>query len=436
MRSWSRHRAWESSRTSSRSSTCSSTSSGSDRPADRKPFCAVNQDGAMTGALRRCILALAIAALGSACTAAPAAPPVVRTDSAGIEIVRNTGEDSALEWSFEPVVRLGGADEGPQSFYRLSYSLIEVDRRGNLHVLDAASHRVLVFSADGRHLRTLGRKGSGPGELEWPAALDVSAGGTVSVRDISKPGLVQWDSAGTALTSEPLSISLYSDFSLVGNALVAPVRAPPSDDQVSRERLLVMRATDTTEIAVLALPTPAMLDFGCVGIMLPPRFSPSLVWGADERRIAVAVDVGYDVRLVEGEQESRIRREMPAREVTREMAIQDIGEGMTVGFGGAAPPCKVQPDVLIERQGFAPVLPAIGAIALSPDGSIWIRRGDIEGEPRIIDIFDAEGVYRGTLPPDSPFPAAFTPAGEIVAIEKDAMDIDHLVVYHVHRGSR
>lgn len=390
----------------------------------------------MTGAFRRFIPTVAIASLSAACTAAPAAPPVVRSDSAGVEIVRNTGEDSALEWSFEPVVRLGGADEGPQSFYRLSPSAIGVDRRGNLHVLDAASHRVVVFSADGQHLRTLGGKGSGPGELEWPATLDVSAGGTVSVRDISKPGLVQWDSAGTALTSEPLSTPFYADFSLVGDALVASLPPPRSDDQVSRERLLVMRAADTTEIAVLARPTPAMLDFGCVGIMLPPRFAPSLVWDADERRIAVAVDTGYDLKLVEGAKESRIRRELPAREVTREMAIQDIGEGMTVGFGGGAPPCKVQPDVLIERQGFAPVLPAIGAIALSPDGSIWIRRGEIEGEPRIIDIFDAEGVYQGTLAPDSPFPAAFTPAGEIVAIERDAMDIDHLVVYRVHRGSR
>jgi hypothetical protein len=377
--------------------------------------------------------ALTLAALMAACSTAPGAPLVERSDSAGIEIVRNLGGDRPLGWTFEPVLRLGGADEGPESFYRLSPSMIGVDGRGNLHVLDAANHRVVVFTPEGEHLRTLGRKGGGPGEIDFPSTMDVAADGTISVRDISKPALVQWDSAGELLSAEPLTIPLYSRFARVGDALVAPLAEPRSEEGVMRERLSVMRAADTSHVAVLARPLPAMLDFGCVGIMLPPRFAPELVWDADESRVAVAVEVLYDLLLVEGERQLRIRRELPAREVTREMAIQDIGEEMTVGFGGGRPPCKIPADLVLERQGYAPVLPAIGTIALSPDGSIWVLRRAIKGEPRIIDLFDAEGVYLGTLPSDSPFPAAFTPDGDILAIDKDEMDIDHLVIYRIQR---
>jgi hypothetical protein len=88
----------------------------------------------------------------------------------------------------------------------------------------------------------------------------------------------------------------------------------------------------------------------------------------------------------------------------------------------------------VEKQGFAPVLPLVGALTLAPDGSLWVRRGMVKGDAPVIDVFDPEGTYLGTLPPGSPFPTAFTPRGDVVAIEKDDLDVDHLVVYRVVRG--
>ena len=89
---------------------------------------------------------------------------------------------------------------------------------------------------------------------------------------------------------------------------------------------------------------------------------------------------------------------------------------------------------MVEKQGHAPVLPAVGEIALAPDRSIWVRRGSVKGEDPIVDVFDGDGTYLGTLPPGSPYPATFLPDGSVVAIERDEMDIDRLVVYRVQRG--
>lgn len=89
-----------------------------------------------------------------------------RRDSAGAVLVENTGSDRPLAWDFEPVLRLGGASEGPESFYRVGPGVAAVDGGGRIHVLDEESHRVVVFDAAGRHLRTPGGRGAERDELD------------------------------------------------------------------------------------------------------------------------------------------------------------------------------------------------------------------------------------------------------------------------------
>lgn len=372
----------------------------------------------------------------AACSpSADAARRVVREDSAGVAIVRNLAPDRTLAWSFEPALRLGGADEGPESFYQLSSSSIGVDGRGNLHVLDAANHRVVVFSPTGEHLRTLGRRGGGPGEMEMPFIVSVEADGTVHVRDMSKPAMVSWTPDGEPITTEPLQIGVYGPYSVSGDALITTVGGPGAEEGQVRTRLLVMRPGDTTEVAALVEPVAKVVDFGCVAMNAPPHFTPRIVWDADGARVAATAGVSYEVRVVDAGRVTSIRRALEPRPTTREMALQDLPEGITVRFAGAAPDCKVAAEVVIERQGYAAVLPSIRRISLAPGGEVWVERNHIKGETAPIDVFAANGEYLGTLPADSPFPAAFTPGGDVVSIESDEMDVDRLVVYRLVRAA-
>ena len=45
------------------------------------------------------------------------------------------------------------------------------DDRGELYVVDAAAHNIKVLGSDGRLLRILGKRGDGPGELNFPCAI-------------------------------------------------------------------------------------------------------------------------------------------------------------------------------------------------------------------------------------------------------------------------
>ena len=88
-----------------------------------------------------------------------------------------------------------------------------------------------------------------------------------------------------------------------------------------------------------------------------------------------------------------------------------------------------------RQQGFAPYLPAIGQVAIAPDGGLWVERYGVGDGPHTIDVFDAAGRYSATLPEGAPFPVGFLPGGRILVSERDAVDVERLVVRTIDLGS-
>ena len=48
---------------------------------------------------------------------------------------------------------------------------VQVGAGGEIFVLDGKIGQVKVYGPDGRHLRTIGKKGQGPGELQSPSRM-------------------------------------------------------------------------------------------------------------------------------------------------------------------------------------------------------------------------------------------------------------------------
>jgi hypothetical protein len=68
---------------------------------------------------------------------------------------------------------LGGPEaQGDDVFGQISD--VVVDEAGSLYVLDRRNDHVKVFDASGKYLRTIGRRGQGPGEFEGPLNLSLS----------------------------------------------------------------------------------------------------------------------------------------------------------------------------------------------------------------------------------------------------------------------
>lgn len=91
---------------------------------------------------------------------APDGTQVVADTVDGVPRVRNAGP--APIWLIEPELTLGGGAAG-EGFGRIVS--VVADSAGLIYAADGLDERIHVLGADGRPLRTLGRRGAGPGEF-------------------------------------------------------------------------------------------------------------------------------------------------------------------------------------------------------------------------------------------------------------------------------
>jgi hypothetical protein len=102
----------------------------------------------------------------------------------GVIVVRNPakpmlGEDACF---VEEDLSIGSP--GSLGEHALSEIMdVAVDKEENIYVLDSKEARIQVFNKAGRYLRTIGRKGQGPGEMQFPRNISITARNEILVND-------------------------------------------------------------------------------------------------------------------------------------------------------------------------------------------------------------------------------------------------------------
>lgn len=359
---------------------------------------------------------------------------VARADSAGIEIVTTAGPDRTLDWQVEEVLTIDSESTEAGVFEPTSAGLA-ADDEGRLYALDRGGSRVIVFSPDGSYIHSLGRSGGGPGEFGMALAMVVAPDGRVAVFDGAKQRLVWFARDGAVLPEQEIGAPFFGGYMRQTDAgLLYDHRAGGTGPAMSG---VALRANDSTVALVEREdpPTkPIQLESCGMGFTGMPRiFEPSISWDAKGTRLAAATMADYEVRLFDGGDElRRIRRDVPLRTATADLAARDLGEGMRVRTDGGVRICR--PDEVVEQRGFAPVIPAVGRLAIDREGGIWVQRRAVQGEDRPIDVFAADGTYLGTLSADTPFPAAFLHDGRYAAVVSDELDVSRIVIMGVNAG--
>ena len=366
-----------------------------------------------------------------ACTADGSGTDVVITDSAGVAVASNLGPDIPLDWRFERVLTLGGRDAGPEAFYDVGRGKVDADSSGNLYVLDTGAKRVVVFDSEGRHLRTIGREGEGPGEIAVPLGFSVLPDGTVFVDDLGKGRLVGFAPDGSALDSEervlPGSRRVYWADGLY-SSIVTP------DSAGMRHRFLTVGGDDTTDLAEFHAPVEdRVVEFPSCGMSftgMPPIFAPAIRWDAWRGRAAVRSGTTYEIDIYDhGRHVNRVRRAILPTRTTAELAERELGEAMVVMTPDGERRCD--PSEVVEQRGFEEAMPAVRDLRVDPAGRIWVGRAGPRPEPTQTDILAPDGTYLGTLPASAPYPIGFLPDGRALVAETDDVDVTRLVIYRV-----
>jgi hypothetical protein len=89
---------------------------------------------------------------------------------------------------------------------------------------------------------------------------------------------------------------------------------------------------------------------------------------------------------------------------------------------------------MVDKRGFAEVIPLIETILLSPSGELWVRRFTIDSDGIApIDVFDRRGAYIGTIPQNRFTPVVLLPGDRVGVVETDELDVQRLVVLAIGR---
>jgi len=94
-----------------------------------------------------------------------------------------------------------GVSEGDENLMFYEPMDVEVDREGNIYVLDKGNFRIQKFDKKGKFLLSFGRKGQGPGELLNCFDIELDTKGNVLVFDLDNSRISKFNSNGQLLTT-------------------------------------------------------------------------------------------------------------------------------------------------------------------------------------------------------------------------------------------
>lgn len=154
-------------------------------------------------------------------------------DSAGVVIAVNTvapPEPGPWRLSADPMLQIGAVTGEEAYLFARVRGVVRLSD-GRIAVADNRAPDLRIFDADGRWVRTLGRKGGGPGEFQSPSILGVLPGDTIvvvdgSLRRISlfhpDAGFIRSATAGDDVPGYLLAVGMFASGAVVDERTVFP----------------------------------------------------------------------------------------------------------------------------------------------------------------------------------------------------------------------
>jgi hypothetical protein len=357
---------------------------------------------------------LCVLALAAACGREQGTSTSTVTDSAGVSIVTSTGSvwsERGVHVDSIPVLRIGAEEAGPYQFSFISTGLLLEE--GRIAVVELSANEIRHFDADGRHLRSFGRRGRGPGEFQVISGLFRR----------SRDSLAAYDQIERRVTIFPLAsgeprvvrlqavpggrgsfdaFGAFDDGRLVLYNPGAGFRPDlePGLQWVTTE-VVVLDPADGAARTIVRLPSRQqfVLPGGNTRIVAPAHTAIRAVtedgfyWGTSDR---------YEIRFFDTEGNLRriLRRAVEPRPVVPAMIEAWIAENLEEvrrSYGEAAVPRYRQ---MYEEGSFGDRVPLFERAFVDRDGRLWVGSSewpDREAAPVRWSIFAPNGTWLGDL---------------------------------------
>ncbi|HSG48215.1 MAG TPA: hypothetical protein VLA43_10405 [Longimicrobiales bacterium] len=378
----------------------------------------------------------------------PAPPAAVVRDSAGVRIVENRwSEAPAPGWRVadRPLFSVGGMSGDPAyEFTAVRGGAVLSD--GRVAVMDGALSELRIYSPAGVHLRTLGRKGSGPEEFQSPALAGRLPGDTLVVFDSERRWLtlVHPDGGfGRSFILGEEAGDFVNALGLLGNeALAFGGGMFFSSDEGFPQGLTRPNSTYGTValdgsrgMTVGEIPAAEMWaesgESGFRARLVP--FGKVTAAAAGPTGFFLGTNEAWDIRVFDrrGALVARIRTDRAPAPITGALQDAYLEEQLAEADDDAA---RIAVRAELRDIPFPRTLPHYGFIKADAEGCLWVRDPSLPGEvtPRYA-VFAPGGELLGTVSlPARVFPLEIG-SDYVLGRVTDELDVESVALFSLER---
>lgn len=384
--------------------------------------------------------------------------------------------DTAPLLTLQEVQRIGSVDDPDLGFAAISS--VEVDRDGNLYVFEMQQSHLRVYSPDGTRIRTIGRRGEGPGEFRSTPRFGI-VGDTIWTYETFPRLLTLFDRAGNVLLTsrvEGVTVPLSGRM----NGIAAPFVMRPDGNFVSDMTLFVSNREGSRVGANDTVAVPRVL-FDVHGTVIdtigftprPPSepFAPEFIEIGSQRYALPRPPRDEQIEITFQDSRIVITRDAPATADATTFSVTRLGfsgdtilhrtytytpkpysdavldtfamrslrapNGIVAMIGGvmARPEPPDDPDaargVIRARMNFPAYQPPVQQHFAAADRSLWLRREEAGAATHDWLLIGPDGELRGVLRLPRTTRPGWASRDSAWLIEFDEFDVPWLVLYRI-----
>ena len=219
----------------------------------------------------------------------------------------------------------------------------EVDGAGRIYFFDsnAKENTIFIFDEQGRFLRSFGRKGQGPGEIQWILFTRFDAAGHLVITDHMNRKVLTFDESGRCLGELRFPEGGRIIFPLENGNFLCLRRNRPEKSPMPEDVFSFLDG-EFREIAILDRRTPYDLNtLGFRGVVSQPVFrfvvSAGRIFIANEDRGYEILKYDFDGKLLQKIRKDAVPVEIPEN-VKQERTKRFEGMGAKIWFPKHWPP--------------------------------------------------------------------------------------------------
>ena len=149
--------------------------------------------------------------------------------------IKTNYEDVSLKKEIIIKEAINRSSEGP-----VNPTQICVDSKGNIFVLESNDNCVKKYSKDGSYLKSFGRKGSGPGELQSCFLMKMDHSDNIYLYDERRKKIIKYSNDGKFLSEMTLSVFIDAFYTASGGEIYLESTKQEEKDTKLKDRLNIL----------------------------------------------------------------------------------------------------------------------------------------------------------------------------------------------------